>query len=142
MPVQTIANAFSCIALHAIHGTWYTWRVPRILSLHYRKCNNAAIVRNSRRSGRIEKSAEKANEIQGQSQLSTYLPVLRLSNWLGTYVAKPQKYISRARIAAVCVEPMIIPASSGAVRRALHCYYNETRINTSRRYVIGAITFL
>lgn len=22
-----IANAFSCIAQHAIHGTWYTWRV-------------------------------------------------------------------------------------------------------------------
>lgn len=106
-----ILNAFSCIAQHANHGTRYTWRVcyPFIIE-------NAAtrfFVRDSRRSGRIEKRAGKTSEIQGQSQLSTYLPVLRLSNWLGTYVAKPQKYISRARIAAVCVEPMIIPASSG-----------------------------
>lgn len=32
----------------------------------------------------------------------------------------------------MCVEPMIIPGFQRAVRRALHCYYNETRINTSR----------
>lgn len=43
----------------------------------------------------------------------------------------------------VCVEPMIIPGFQRTARRALHCYYNETRINTSRwSYVIGAITFL
>lgn len=42
----------------------------------------------------------------------------------------------------VFVEPMIIPGFQRAARRALHCYYNETRINTSRWYVIGAITFL
>jgi len=97
--------------------------------------------RGSRWSERIEKGARREGEWDPGAAPAFYLPVLRLSNWPGTYVAEPQKYISRARIAVVCVEPMIIPASSGP-RGALHCYYNETRINTSRRYVIGAITFL
>lgn len=70
---RDVVNAFSCIALHAIHGTWYTWRVhyPFIIE---NAANAARLDRDSRRSGRIEKRAAKASEIQGQPQLSTYLP--------------------------------------------------------------------
>lgn len=97
-----IVNAFSCIAQHAIRsGTWYTWRVryPFIIE-------NAATRLGSvrpRDSGRIEKRAEKASEIQGQSQLSTYLLVLRLSNWLGTYVAESRKNTYPEPVSRRCV---------------------------------------
>ena len=93
-----------------VHGTRGAYIIP---SLSKMQQTRARFDRDSQRSGRIEKRAAKARSRGSLSFLPTYLPVLRLSNWLGTYVAKPQKYISRARIAAVCVEPMIIPASSG-----------------------------
>lgn len=118
-----IASAvFSCIAQHAIRavrGTRGAYVIPLIISKAAarppREPRLAAI------SGRIEKRIGRVDGGAGGRGgqrlgfLPTYLPVLRLSNWLGTYVAEAAK-ISHpgARIAAMCVEPMIIPASSGA----------------------------
>lgn len=58
--------------------------------------------------------------------------VLRLSNCSGNKCPAAEIYPSPS-VRERCVEPMIIPASREP-RRALHCYYNETRINTNRRY--------
>lgn len=50
-----ILNAFSCIAQHAIHGTWYTWRVRYPFIIENAAARLAAIGANREKSGEGER---------------------------------------------------------------------------------------
>lgn len=64
--------------------------VARTLSLHY--IESGAATRGDLGANREKNGGGERDPGAVPAFLPTYLPVLRLSNWLGTYVAKPQKY--------------------------------------------------